>query len=188
MTGVVVTGHGGRGPGTSFGTYLVPPGVTIYFFTRDGQLLNSEASDPLMDLLCRQAPDEATVRAAATEVKTAYSTIPNYVCFGTNDFRDPSGVYLVGEDSGAGLVIPVPDGSEKRLSDIIGGGSSGGAIADEVYWLCCRDKPGITNNPDITVATTWRDAAGRVLTLGGDIGPSPMGLTPSQVRRTGRWI
>jgi hypothetical protein len=95
---------------------------------------------------------------------------------------------VVGLEPSAGLWIPIPDGEQMRLSDIIGGGGSGGVIADEIYWLCCRDKPGMTNNPSIVPALSLNDASGGVHVLSGDIGPSVSGLTPSQVKRTGRWI
>ncbi|WP_408635866.1 putative adhesin [Parendozoicomonas callyspongiae] len=40
MADFVFFGHGGRGEGTSRGTYVVPKNCTIHFFEEDGQLLN----------------------------------------------------------------------------------------------------------------------------------------------------
>lgn len=188
MTGVAITGHGGRQVGTSFGSYLVPPGVTIYFFTKDAQLLNTEGSDHIMDKLCTAAPDMEAVKALAVETIGPFSTVPDYVCYGSSDFRDPTGVYRVGQAASSGLWMAIAPGTQKRLSDIIGGGSSGGVIASEVFWLCCRDAPHSTNNIAITPAFSLNTDDGKTLLMSGDVGAEPAGLLPSQVRATGRWM
>jgi len=182
MPNVVITGHGGRKSGTSKGSYVIPPGVTVYFFTKDKQLLNSDGSDLIMDNLCCDHPREQAVRNIAVEVKTAYETIPNYIAYGTNDFRDPTGAYEVGQPVSNGPFSPITNGTQKYLSDIIGGQSSNGVIGSHIYWLCCRDAPITTNSTDITVAT---DLQGHI--LGGNISASVSGLKPSEVKQTGKW-
>ena len=84
-------------------------------------------------------------------------------------------------------MVPIPNGTEKRLSDIIGGAGKG-VIGSVLYWLCCRDKPQATNNIDISEATSLTDVGGITHVLGGDVGASDMGVTPSQVKRVGKWI
>lgn len=185
MVDVVVTGHGGRGVGTSVGSYVVPRGVTIYFFTPDQSVLYAGASDILMDNLCVNHPRAVAVRNAAVDVKTEYETVPNYVCYGTNDFRDASGVYRVGAARTVGPMVAIPNGTKRRLSEIIGG-SGNGIIGSRIYWLCCRAAPDNSNNIDDSA-----DIVTGNLTTGDEIGAvevaSSMGLTPSQVRRTGQW-
>lgn len=185
MVDVVVTGHGGRGAGTSKGSYVVPKGVTIYFFTKDHTVLYEGASDILMDNLCVNHPRAVAVRNAAVDVKTEYESVPNYVCYGTNDFRDASGVYRVGTNRTAGPMVAIPNGTEKRLSDIVGG-SGKGIVGSRIYWLCCRAAPDNSNNIDDNA-----DVVTGQLTTGDDIGAvevaSAMGLSPSQVKATGQW-
>jgi hypothetical protein len=188
MVDVVVTGDGGRGAGTSTGTYVVPKHVIIYFFTMDGQLLNEDGSDVILDSLCTNSPNEAGVQRLATERKRQYSTVPNYICSGSNKFRDPTGVYAVGLPVSHGPILAIPYGMEKRLSDIIGGGSGGGAIGTRVYWLCCRAKPPVANKTSFEIATTVTDASGVSRIIGGDVEASPSGLKPSQVKKLGNWL
>ena len=190
MPSVVITGHGGRKGGTAVGTYLIPPGVTVYFFTKDATVLYADASDAIMDKLCTAHPNELLIRGMAVDVKTAYETVPNYTCFGTTDFRDPSGAYRVGAAPlAATLVVPVPNNTEKRLSEIIGGTSSGGVIGSHVYWLCCRAAPDNSNNIDDNsdIVTGHVAFGGPLLEVGAVEVGSTAGLTPSRVRELGSW-
>lgn len=183
---VVVTGHGGRGGGTAAGSYLVPKGVAIYFFTGDHSVMYSGASDTIMDMLCTTKhyhPNK--VRAAAVQKVEGGQTCPNYTCFGTNDFRDKSGVYQVGLSRSKGPMLAIPDGKTKRLSEIIGGASSGGVIGRYVYWLCCRAAPDNSNNinddADEVIGKVFGYKVGAV-----EVG-SPAGMTPSKVKQLGVW-
>lgn len=185
----MITGHGGRGSGTSKGTYVVPKGVTIYFFTNDSTVLYSGASDALMDQLCRRHTKVNLVRSHAVDIKTEFQTVPNYVCYGTDDFRDASGVWQVGLRRTHGPILPIPDGTEKRLSEIIGGSGGGGVIGSNIYWLCCRASPDNSNNidddSDIVTGRLSR-RLGRYKIGATEIG-SDTGLKPSEVARTGHW-
>jgi hypothetical protein len=187
MANILVTAHGGRMSGTSLGTYVVPKGVTIYFFVKDGQLMNSDASDVIMDNLCTANPNEAAVQALAVDVKRQYENVPDYIASGTDDFRDPTGIYTVGQSIATGLYAPIQNGSQFRLSEIIGGQSSGGVIGSVIYWLACRAKPQSWNNWSVDVATTLPGAHGKVHLLGGNQVGQAMGLKPSLVKATGSW-
>ncbi len=193
MPSLVVSCHGGRGAGTSKGTYVVPKGVKIYFFTDDtvilseGQSWTDDAGDRqssgatwLEDLLLTTAPDELTVQKYATEVKKQFETIPNYVASGAADddpnFTYPTGLYWVGADPNNGPCFRVPHGREYRLSQIIGGAGSGGVISTTIYWLCCRYSPRNSNNTSVV---------GDKGTFGYDDQAAGMGLKPSQVAALG---
>jgi len=188
MPSVVITGHGGRGIGTSRGSYLVPKGVTIYFFVNDEQVLYAGASDKIMSFLCTKHPSEIDVRKIATDVRSEYQTCPNYICYGTNDFKDPSGVYLVGKSAKGGPVLSIPDGTEKRLSEIIGG-SGGGVIASSVYWLCCRAAPDNSNNIDDNkdVISGQFKVGKKLFQVGATEQGGDTGISPSQVKLSGKW-
>lgn len=186
MVDIVVTGHGGREVGAFKGTYVVPKGVTIYFFTNDNTVLYAGASDKLMDNLCRNHPNPLRVQGAAVEIKREFEIIPNYICYGTDDFRDPSGAYEVGRRRNLGPTLPIPNNTQKYLSDIIGGAGGRGVIGSNIYWLCCRAAPdnsnNIDDNSDIVTGMFRGKPIGAV-----EVGSST-GLTPSQVRnRGGNW-
>lgn len=183
---VVITGHGGRETGSYVGSYLVPKGVTIYFFTPDNTVMYSGASDRLMDRLCRNHPTPDRVEKYASEVKREFTTVPNYICYGTNDFRDPSGVYLVGRRRNLGPIVPIPNNTQRFLSDIIGGASSGGVIGNKIYWLCCRAGIDNSNNIDDDAdEIVGKSVAG--LEMGAIEHGRGMGLKPSQVKNLNRW-
>lgn len=167
MPSLVITAHGGRGAGTSTGTYVVPKGVKIYFFTDDTLIMSeggqwTDASGQvrkhgamyLESLLMTTHPDELTVQGLATEVKKEYDTVPNYVASGAPasdpNFTHPTGCYWVGSDPAGGPAIAIPDGIEYRLSQLIGGGSGGGVNSNTIYWLCCRYSPRNSNSNAIT--------------------------------------
>jgi hypothetical protein len=195
MPSVAVSCHGGRGSGTSSGTYVIPKGVTIYFFTDDAINLNGGAgwtdssgqrqasgATWLEDLLLTTHPDEETVKRFATEVKREYETIPNYHASGATDtdpaFTYPTGLYWVGSDPAGGPFYRVAHNQSHPISWIIGGGSVGGVTSTTFYWLCCRYAPRNSNN---TVSVN-------VGTFGLNDESQGMGLKPSQiVARGGHW-
>jgi hypothetical protein len=184
MPDVVITGHGGRTGGSSTGSYVIPKGVTIYFFTGDHTVMYAGASDKIMDMLCAKHTYRRKVQAAAVQVKKELETIPNYICYETNDFRDASGVYLVGRNRSHGPIMSIPDKTEKRLSEIIGG-SGKGVIGSNIYWLCCRAAPDNSNNIDDNMDVATGTFQGK--TIGAAEQGSHTGLTPSQVKQLGNW-
>ena len=188
MPNIVITGHGGRSAGTASGTYVVPKGVTIYFFVKDGQLLGTEGSDHIMDMLCQDHPDEAAAQKLAVDIKRQFETCPNYTAYGSNDFRDPTGLYTVGLPIATGLFSALIDGQQKRLSELIGGQGAGGAVGSAIYWLACRDRPGASNNADPAQVATIKDGAGNTLNMTGEMFAGDTGLKPSLVKLAGKWI
>lgn len=100
MASYAVLTHGDRAAGTSTGTYVLPPNVTVYFFTADTLLLNSAGGEIIEDNLLTAHPNELGVRAVAAEVKKGWDTIPNYTATGdaAGVFRYATGVYRVGQD------------------------------------------------------------------------------------------
>jgi hypothetical protein len=167
---------------------VVPRGTTVYFFTKDGQLLGTEGSDFIMDMLCKAQPDEQAVRNLAVEVRGPFETCPNYTAYGSNDFRDPTGVYTVGLPIATGLFASLPDGTEKKLSNIIGGQGKGGVIGSAVYWLACRDAPTMSNNVEPKQVATLDDGNGNQLNMTGALFEGDTGLKPSLVKQAGKWI
>ncbi len=140
MVDVAVYGHGGREKGSSSaGTYIVPKGVTIYFFVADGELFVGTPADDLFNVLADPHPKDEAVRYFATDVKKAYDKIPNYKCVSGPNLSYPAGVYQVGMKPDKGLLVKIPAAPAKRLSDIIGGMSGKGTIGSRIYWLCCRE-------------------------------------------------
>jgi hypothetical protein len=183
MSSYVIICHGGRGEGTSSGTYVVPKGVTIYFFTADGVNMNGQGGSVLVNALLDPHPAELDVQALAEEVKKEYETVPNYQAApGGPEFPVPTGVYLVGQGPAAGGPVIAID-SVTRLGDIIGGGSSGGSLGNNIYWLACRAKPITANSFDRVTVTRLDDgsALGRMKVA------KVSGLLPSQVAATGKW-
>ncbi len=185
MPSYAILTHGGRGEGTSKGTYVIPPNVTIYFFQPDTQLLNSGGGEIIEDNLLTLAPNELGVRAIAHETKTQWETIPNYEATGDANgvFRYPTGVYRVGQDPAAGPVIPIPAGTSRRISDIIGG-QSGGVLGLHIYWLACRAAP-------LSFSSLTESRRTETTLLGAPLGRSqnPEPVPPSMVVSSGgRWL
>lgn len=144
MANFAIITHGGRDAGTATGTYVVPPNVTLYFFTKDTELLHASASAIIEDNLLTAHPNELGVRNVAVEVKKAWDTVPNYKMTGDaagSGFRFATGVYQVGQTPAAGPVVPVAPGVTRYLSDLIGGNTGKGAIGIHIYWLACRAAP-----------------------------------------------
>lgn len=185
MASYVVISHGGRDEGTKTGTYVVPKGVKVYFFTEDEELLNAGA-DLIEDALLTDSPDEQGVQAVAAETYSQYETLPNYTATGASTggaFRHEPGVYLVGKTPDSGPVIPLPHGVRKRLSDIIGGQGSGGVLGNNIYWLACRAAPFNANRETRTAVTYLNDLPLARQRIG-----KPSGLKPSDVKKLGgKW-
>jgi hypothetical protein len=193
MPDVVVFGHGFRLGGTSTGTYVVPEGVTIHFFGKDGQMVHSDGAEIILRSLCTRWPDPRVAAAATVEaVRTTrgkYATIPNYVATGGDDleaigFPFATGAYWVGETQ---AFHRIRAGVNTRLSDIIGGAGRGGVIANRVYWVCCRAKlPHASNNPRMAPDEGILGADDGVHALNANVIGSDSGLRPSQVVAQGR--
>jgi hypothetical protein len=152
----------------------------------DHSVMYAGASDKLMDRLCRNHPTPDRVEKYAVEVKTQFTTVPNYICYGTNDFRDPSGVYQVGRRRNLGPIRAIPNNTQKFLSEIIGGSGSGGVIGSKVYWLCCRAGIDNSNNIDDNADEIIGHRVGG-LKMGAIEHGSSTGLKPSQVKSMNRW-
>jgi hypothetical protein len=143
MPSIVIISHGFRDEKTTaMGTYVVPPHMTIYFFTRDAELLNAPASDYIMDLLCTEHPKEAAAQGFAQEVKQEWEILPNYGVRGGDEFRNPTGVYLVGLPPEKGLIRPILPKVKTTLADLVSGIRKDLGIASRVYWLACREACG----------------------------------------------
>lgn len=186
MATFVIYGHGGRTAGTATGTYVIPKGLSIYFYAKDGEILYDSAATVIKSFLLTGAANEVSAQAAARETKTAFETIPNYRITGDANLPDATGIYLVGQPKSAGPLAPIPHGTSYLLSDIIGGASGGGVIGTAIYWLACRAKPDnamlTDDNADIVTSSVNGVNASCV-----EQGLS-YGLTPSQVKaRGGNW-
>lgn len=126
----------------SAGEFVVPVGTTLYFFSPPDSLLESRYSDFFMDQLCTNliSPTaEAYVRALSVEVAPEGEVVPNYVVRGSAlDFREPAGVYRVGQPASSGPVVRLLDGVSRTLKDLVSGISEGGSIGTHVYWGVSR--------------------------------------------------
>ena len=128
------------------GSFVVPVGTTIYFFSPSDALLEAHYSQFFMDQLCAKLISpmaESYVRAFSIEVAPEGETVPNYAVLGGRGvFREPAGVYLIGKSASHGPVIRVLDGVRRTLKDLISGIGDGGAIGTHIYWGVCRKDPG----------------------------------------------
>jgi len=176
---IFITAHGGRGQGTSSGTYLVPPGVNVHCYTDDAVLLKGGMGMAIEDRLMMPALDIATVQACVTKSYAPYDMMPNYTAFGAPSsdaaFQMATGSYYVGQTKGEAPSWAIGAGQKMRLSDIIAGYRKLASGLTDVYWLCCRAAPQNANNSeDVDL-----DAFGMIEK------PKDMGLKPSQVKAKG---
>jgi hypothetical protein len=129
-------------PDQAAGTFVVPVGTTIYFFSPPDSLLESRYSDFFMGQLCTDliSPTaEAYVRALSIEVAPEGELVPNHVATGSAFAVDaPSGIYRVGQPASNGPVIRLLDGVSRTLKDLVSGISDGGSIGAHVYWGVSR--------------------------------------------------
>ena len=188
MPNVAIYCHGGRKVGTSMGTYMVPPGVTLYFFTEDTEAMKTNWATYFLERLCRQAPEEEMVKRYAFEIKRAWETVPNYQLKPDAQFRHPTGVYVVGQNVGAGPAVPI--NGPTWLSDIIGGAGRGGPIGSEIYFLACRFKGSTAHKSRVAPSrfvSAERVPGGQGLTT--EIAAKDEALTegysPSEIKRWG---
>jgi hypothetical protein len=185
-----------RGAGTSTGTYVIPDGVTIYFFETDTEYLYVPAAEFIKQQLLKIHPDEAAVQAIAKETKKAYETIPNYTASGDPTSPD-MGVYMVGgrvssatpvgSELGITQIYPIPSGTSKHLSDIVGGSGAGGVLGQTIYWLACRAAP---TNSNALLAVKAKDmvmTSNGMQPLNAVVDTPDTGLKPSPVKTIGRW-
>ncbi len=187
MTGLVVSAHGGRDAGTAQGTLVLPPGVTLYFYTRDtiamsgGTKAATSGGAYLEHVLLQPNPPEAMVQSMAVETRRPFELVPNYTAFGSfmgdPAFTMQTGLYWVGQSPVTGLGMPLMDGAQMRLSDIIHEGRKVGASS--IYWLCCRSAP--------ENATVSDDAGLSADGFSSYTKGSTSGLKPSEVKKTGTW-
>lgn len=124
------------------GQFVVPVGTTLYFFSPPDSLLESRYSDFFMEELCTDliSPTaEAYVRALSIEVAPEGEVVPNYVVRGSAlDFREPTGIYRVGQPASSGPVVRLLAGVSRTLKDLVSGISDGGSIGTHVYWGASR--------------------------------------------------
>jgi len=179
---IFITAHGGRGSGTSKGTYVVPPGVSIYAFTDDSVLLKGGAGMAIEDRLTTPGLNVNMVRNSASKVYEAFDIVPNYTAFGSHGgdpaFQFDTGAYYVGAAKNSAPALALNDGEQMRLGDIIGAFRKNFTGMTDVYWLCCRAAPQNSNSThDVSVDF-----------FGITEKPNDMGLRPSQVvAKGGRW-
>jgi hypothetical protein len=179
---IFITAHGGRGSGTSKGTYVVPPGVSIYAFTDDSVLLKGGAGMAIEDRLTTPGLNVSTVRNSASKVYGAFDIIPNYTAYGSHGgdpaFQFDTGAYYVGTAKNSAPALALNDGEQMRLGDIIGAFRKKFPGMTDVYWLCCRAAPQNANSTHCVSV----DAFGITEK------PNPMGLRPSEVvAKGGQW-
>lgn len=181
--GIFVTAHGGRGTGTAKGTYCVPPGANLKFFTDDAVLLKGNIGMAIEDRLTRPALDLDVVRGAVQKTSDPFETIPNYTAFGSHNgdpaFQFQTGVYYIGSQKNDPPAMALNHGQQIRLSEIIAAfKKANGSVPAEVYWLCCRAVPQNSNNAEEVDATFF----------GSMQKAKDMGLKPSQVvAKGGSW-
>jgi hypothetical protein len=124
--------------------FIVPAGVTIYFYSPSGTVLQAVYSDFIMDLLISPESthgDELMVREAAYEVFREGELCLNYTAHTDGDpFRDPMGLYRVGKAEGRVPVIPLPNGTVRTLQQWVQGmGGGDGAFGTHFYRGACRE-------------------------------------------------
>ncbi|HEY7577472.1 MAG TPA: hypothetical protein VH855_07730 [Acetobacteraceae bacterium] len=185
MASYVFYGHGGREAGTSSGTYVVPPGVTIYFFALDSEILYDSAAAIIRNTLLRAHPNEMAVQGVARDIKRAWDKVPNYKLTGDSNLPDPTGVYLVGTNKSGGPAMPLLHGSSKYLSDLIGGAGKGGVLGNIIYWMACRAAPDNSNNIDDNADAVTSAINGNSMTCIEQA--SAQGRSPSAVKMIGSW-
>ncbi|MGF1721394.1 hypothetical protein L4D20_15245 [Vibrio kyushuensis] len=179
---IFISAHGGRGDGTSKGTYVVPAGVRIHVFTGDDVLLKGAAGMNMEDMLTLPGYDLGKVKASVSKVYEEYETVPNYTATGSYSgdpaFQFDTGVYYVGSQKHGAPALPMGNGQNIRLGDIISLFRKTFPGLVDVYWLCCRAAPQNSNNNTYESV----DSFGIVQR------PKSMGLTPSEVvKRGGKW-
>lgn len=186
MPNLVLYAHGGRGAGTATGTYVIPRGVTVYFFEKDKEFLYDSAAKIIMNTLLSAHPNELAVQGISKESKGQFESIPNYEASGDPNIAG-MGVYLVGTPMATGQLYAIPYGTTKRISEIIGGSGSGGVAGNVIYWLACRDAKGAnSNNFQYQTKDTVMTTTGAI-NLNAETVVPDTGLKPSIVRASGTW-
>ena len=162
-----VSAHGSRKAGTAQGTFVIPKGLEIHFYTADGTALDNSLAIPLYADLIRSVGAGRIAGSFVKQVKKAYQVVPNYIAHGAAHtgpnadpvFRGyPTGVYTVGRPRPN---LAIPAGTTKLLSDIVYARKP--HLVGVLHWLCCRvnDDPNrvIRPYPPSSVAAygAWRD-------------------------------
>lgn len=178
---IFISAHGDRTAGTPNGTYLVPPGVNIYFYTGDEVLLKGNAGMAFEDSLTGQSLDIGSVKRSATKVYTPFETVPNYTAYGAEDddpaFQFDTGAYFVGSEKGAPPSLRLSGDQEIQMGELIGKYRMKFQGLKDVFWLCCRGAPQNCNNRIDVDEGQW----------GIIESPKDTGLAPSQVKAQDSW-
>jgi hypothetical protein len=154
--------------------FIVPPNMSIYFFTPPARELVTTYSDFIMDMLVNpnfNFADELKIRAIAYEVFREGELCLDYTTTPDAKFRDPTGLYRVGRGSTLMPVIPLPLGTSKTLSQWVKGiGGGDASIGNHFYWGACRSHSAEVDRAAPNVTTfkehTFRYAGGA--NAGGD--------------------
>jgi hypothetical protein len=123
--------------------FIVPKGVSIYFFSPSGTQLNADYSDFIMDVLVNNQCTgniEKQVQEAAYEVVTEGELCFNYTSYedANGGFRQLSGLYRIGH--GLTPIITLPPGQFKTLQQWVSGiGGGDSAFGNCFYWGACRE-------------------------------------------------
>jgi len=147
---IFVSAHGDRRAGTSKGTFVLPRGVNLYFYTDDAALLKGRAGMDIEDCLTTPSLDEDLVKANVKTLHQSLECVPNYIATGShsNDraFQMKTGVYYVGSPKGNPPALRLRNHQQVRLSDIIYSFHKvNSSFPTDVFWLCCRAAPQNSN-------------------------------------------
>jgi hypothetical protein len=136
-----VSAHGGRGAGTSTGTFVVPQDLEIHFYCNDGEVLSNSLAISLYGDLRRPIGHGRVCPSFVKRVAGPFQTVPNYIAFGAQHqgpnadpafLGFPTGVFRVGRQTPS---FPIPDGHQLRLSEIVY--SRPPHLTGRLHWLCC---------------------------------------------------
>lgn len=139
-----VSAHGGRGAGTSTGTFVVPRDLEIHFYCADGTVLQNSLAIPLYRDLTRPIGYGRICSSFVKRIARPFETVPNYIAFGAEHqgpnadpvfLGYPTGVFRAGGNQPS---LPIPAGRQMRLSEIVY--SRKPHLTGRLHWLCCREN------------------------------------------------
>jgi hypothetical protein len=126
--------------------FIVPANVTIYFFNPAYTAMYASFSDMIMDMLIGPSytyDTELSIRGLAIEVFKEGDLCLDYSTHTDGaKFRDPCGLYRVGNFTEMKPTIPLPFGTSKMLKEWVtgvGGGITNTAMGNHFYWGACRE-------------------------------------------------
>jgi len=143
--------HGIRSGGTSGGTFVVPKGLDIHFYTQDEEVLWSDDAFLVIEALTKGQYVFPYHRWFLTESAAPYSQVPNYIAQGSqtipklpkydSTFRgNPTGLYMLPQWR---PIHFLGHGTKITLEEVIYGIEHQGAekhMTGELHWLCCREN------------------------------------------------